>query len=201
MTKFHGPLSVGTQGAPGTEVNYTTIEASGTAIFSGPITVAPNASAAAYVTLDSSGTSTFEGPVKGPAGVGRMELVQRVTVVDQSTVGNPIAFNLPSGADITDITFLVEVVFTASASAQTAEVVIYLGGGDATAASIIAEARVSATGAYPIMDRNNTGTLLNPARLRNVLTTVHAFISAKAIATVFSGGGQGMLQIRYIHNA
>ncbi len=165
---------------------FDTINA-GAAIFSGSIQV--------------SATATFEGPVKGPSGVGLMELVQRVTVADQNSAGNPVAVNLPSGADVTDITFLVEITFTASASAQTGEFVIYLGSGDATAASIISETRVSATGAYDCLDILSGATTLEPSRLRNVTSTVHAFLTAKNIATAFTGGGQGMLQVRYVHNA
>lgn len=178
MTKFQGPLQIGTHGAPGTEVAYATIGASGTASFAAGVSAA--------------------GPIDVASGT--VELIQKVTVVDQTSVGNPVAINLPLGSDITSIEFLVEVVFTASASAQTGELVVYLGGGDATALSIISETRVSATGAHNCLSLAGATSNLEMSRLRNITSTVHAFLTAKNVATVFTGGGQGMLHVRYLQN-
>lgn len=105
MTKFKGPLKVGTQGAPGTEVDYVTIDTSGTASFAGPLTL-------------------------GPSGqTGLAVLVQRTTIAANVTAGAPAIIVLPAGSDIVDITYDVEIPFATAVGVSACNLEISAAGG------------------------------------------------------------------------
>ncbi len=175
MTKFQGPLQVGTHGAPGTGVSYTTIDASGTASFAGPI----HGSAAA----------TFVGPVT--IGLGSVIQAQRTTVLSQNSATNPATIVLPSGSDAIDFLIDVEIPFAAGALVTAQRVNIRTG----VTANVIAEIGVSASGRYDALGATGTDHSL----LRNITATIAAFVSTKALASAATLG-QAMLTVKYVQN-
>lgn len=116
MTKFKGPLKVGTHGAPGTQVDYVTVDSSGTASFAGPISGGPSGS------------------------VGLVTMVQRTTIAANTTAGAPATISLPSGSDIIDMHVDVEVPFATAAGVSAANIEVSAAGG-----STLAVIRVSAS--------------------------------------------------------
>jgi hypothetical protein len=172
MTKFKGPLEVGYYGGSGTEGSPAVIEASGTATFAGPLTVGPSGS------------------------TGSALLVQSVTMNATNSAGAPITFNLPSGAEMVSYEVGVEIPFGHAGDANTAaRVTVYLGSGTATAAAVIIEQAVSASGRYSL----GVPGIGRWSLARNITSTVHANVSAKATGSAATLG-QAICTISYIHN-
>ena len=190
MAKFTGPVIVGPWMS---DVTAATIDVSGTATFIGDLALTGHAIV--------SGSGVFTDRIQvGAAGArGTVELVQRTTVDVQSTGAAAITVNLPSGSDITDLIFDLETQFTASASAQDAELIVYLGS-TPTAAGTIIECAVTSSGRYHLLSHLEGIVAYDASLLRNVTATVHAHLTAKNIASSYTGTGQGMLTIKYVVN-
>ena len=98
-----------------------------------------------------------------------------------------MTFNLPTGANITDILVDVEAPFAAGALVTAQRVSIGVGG------TLITEIGVSASGRYNALETATDDT----SALRNVTAAVSAFVSTKALASAATAG-QGMLTVKYI---
>lgn len=158
MTKFKGPLKVGTHGAPGTEVDYVVIDTSGTATFAGPIT----------------------GGVAGQRGTAT--LIQRATITSSTTAGAPATITLPTGSDIVDITVDVEIPFETAAGVSACNVEV-----SAAAGTAIVYFNVSAsTTRYGLETANATSFIASA--LRNVTATIEAHASIQASSTAMTAG-------------
>lgn len=118
MTSFTGPLKI--KKDVGNSDHTTVIDASGTAQFSGPLTVTNAGSAAgtATFTVETTGTVKSNGPLKsgGTGKVGTGALTQRFSVTFASTVATTVV-SLPDNSDIVNIWVYTTDDFTDAANA------------------------------------------------------------------------------------
>ena len=122
--------------------------------------------------------------------IGDVNVTQRVTVVASNSAGAPATMLLPAGSDVIQYLVDVEVPFSPGALATAAEFSISHG------ASLVTNVVVSASGRYDAID---DGTKTNTALLRNVTSTVEAFVSTQSLASALTLG-QAMLTVIYVQN-
>ena len=142
--------------------------------------------------------TTFAGPIRtgndtgasSSRTVGTVIAAQRVTVDSTNSAGAPATMLLPAGADVIDYLVDVETPFAAGALVTAQEFSISHG------ASLVTNVVVSASGRY---DAIASGTKTNSALLRNVTTTVEAFVSTQSLASAATVG-QAMLTVKYVQN-
>lgn len=142
--------------------------------------------------------TTFSGPVRtgvdtGVAAtrtIGTVIAAQRVTVDSSNSAGAPATMLMPSGVDVIEYLVDVETPFAAGAMATAQEFSISHG------ASLVTNVVVSASGRYDAID---DGTKTNTALLRNVTTTVEAFVSTQSLASAATVG-QAILTVIYLQN-
>ena len=188
--------------------NFGTVNVSGSSTFTGPVYASATAQFTGMVLV--SGTAFFHKPIhvsptahiQGPFRVGAagnisVMLAQAATIVAINSAGNPVTFSIPSGADVKNIWIDMEAPF-ASGVVTANRVTTYIGGTGVSAASLISEIAVSASGQYNLL--RTTTVAGNHTLLRNVTTTVHAFQSMKATDSAATAG-QGILTVHYIQRA
>lgn len=142
--------------------------------------------------------TTFSGPVRTglntgipkTSTIGTVIAAQRVTVDSSNSAGAPATMLLPSGSDVIDYLVDVETPFAAGAMVTAQEFSITHGG------TLVTNVVVSASGRYDAID---DGTKTNSALLRNVTTTVEAFVSTQSLASAATAG-QAMLTVFYVQN-
>ena len=147
--------------------------------------------------INATATTTFGGNIKvggSAASRGSVLLTQQTTILSNNSAGAPIRFLLPTGSNMVSYNVSVEVPFGHAGDASTAaRVTVYLGTGAATAASVIFEEAVSASGHYVL---GNPG--LGLASLsRNITATVHTNVSLKATGSAATLG-QAIASINYV---
>lgn len=191
MTKFKGPLKVGTHGAPGTEVDYVTIDVSGTASFAGNMAITGSHTVTGNQIV--SGAATFTGVMQqGAAGQrGTAVMVQRTTILANSSAGAPKTIKLPNGSDIVNMTVDVETPFQTAAGVTACNVEVSAAGGLAIAHFVVS----ASTTRYGLETAN--AAVFTGSALRNVTATIEAHVSVQASNSALSAG-QGMLTVTYI---
>lgn len=224
MTKFKGPLKVGTHGAPGGEVDYVTIDTSGTASFAGTVHVSGASTFAGAIsvaggvsgasTLNITGAASFSGAVSAASTLtvnGVTVLGGAVSAKSTLKVGAgyavlsqrvTIAANTTAGAPATislpsgaDIVdFFVDVEVPFATAAGATAATVHMSGANA---STIAVMRVSAsTTRYGAWTNADS---FNGSTLRNVTATIEAHASIVGSATAMTAG-QAMLTVLYVRN-
>lgn len=128
--------------------------------------------------------------VKATRTIGDVGVMQRTTVAANNSAGAPATMLLPSGSDVVMYLVDVEVPFSPGALATAADFSISHG------ASLVTNVVVSASGRY---DALSEGTKTDSSLLRNVTSTVEAFVSTQSLASAITLG-QAMLTVIYVQN-
>lgn len=144
------------------------------------------------------GKTNFSGPIKtgkdtgvdSTRTIGTVIAAQRVTVLSSNSAGAHATMLIPSGADVVDYLVDVEIPFAPGALATAAELSVLHG------STLVTNVTVSASGRY---DAIEGGTKTNTASLRNVTSTVEAFVSTQSLASALTVG-QAMLTVFYVQN-
>ncbi|MCB7127948.1 MAG: hypothetical protein J3T61_00215 [Candidatus Brocadiales bacterium] len=187
MTTFTGPFNV-TQADSNTTV--VSVDSSGTCTFAENITFTNPVTFAAAV--EASGAFTFHAQNFGPGGVGLTELLQRATILQNNTAGNPVNISLPSGADVIDFWVDIETPFGTAAGVTACDIQASI----AAAQSALAIVNVSASSRYDFLDADKAD-VKDLAQFRDITATIEVHASIQNSATAITTG-QGVLHVRYV---
>jgi len=189
MTKFTGPLIVGFLDS---DTTAATIDASGSATFTGTLDVTERATFLAAIR--SSSSAIFQERVQvGDSGQrGTAVIVQQVTIGQATTAGASASLTLPNPSNIVDIHVDVEIPFATGAGVTAAAVHVSASG----LAAAMAIFRVSAsTTRYGLYTNADTFT---GSQLRNFTPgVINAYVSIVGSPTAMDAG-QAMLTVSYI---
>jgi len=179
----------------GNRGNFGTVIVSGTSTFTRGVICSASAHFSGPTVV--SGTSQIYGSLRHGAS-GFIQLVQTATLISSHSAGAPATFSFPANSDIQAIYLDIEAPFLAGTMNTAQRIGTYIGGTGVSAASLVSEIGVSASGQYNLL---RTPTVAgNHTLLRNVALTLNVFASTKALASAATAG-QGMISIMYIQRA
>lgn len=179
MTTFSAPFKIKLENSDTTAL---VIQAAGTVLQSNPVTFVQQ--------IECSATATFHKAPKGPGGIGTVEFIQRATILQNNTAGNPITLDLPIFSNVIDFWVDIETPFGTAAGVTACNIEASL----AAAGSALALISTNTSGRFNLME---DGTHLNMAAFRNITKDIEVHVSIVGSNTAITTG-QGVVGVRYI---
>lgn len=111
--------------------------------FTGPLYIGDWSTDTTAVTIDASGTAIFTGPIRDRGNRGQVTYSRETTLVALNSAANPATLILPSGSNVLDIYINVEIPFDAGTLVTASRVLVSAVGGSTLAEITISASTVA----------------------------------------------------------